>query len=486
MNRSRSYKPMLAKPAEQAFNDPDWIFEIKWDGFRAIAYVEEPFSLRSRNGKELKKNFPEFAQLTALARNVVLDGEIVVMNDGVPDFQALLKRGQIVSAEEIQRQAQHAPAVYIIFDILEKGGKPLTQRPLTERKAILQDSLKEGSNILLCDFIEEKGEDYYGLIIEKGLEGVVAKRKNSLYEEGLRTGSWLKIKKLKSCDCVIFGYSRGENVRSETFGSLLLGLYTEAGKPVYVGKVGTGFSEETLRRLMNKFKKIPADRVPLTLETSDTVMWLKPKLVAEIVYQVLTKDGKLRMARFKRLRDDKPPEQCTLDQLKGAPAKPEISKQQRPAPDKKLSEYTAKRNFQQTPEPPGKKDKNEPHIYVIQEHNATHLHWDFRLENGGVLKSWAVPKGIPEGPNVRHLAVETEDHPYEYAKFEGIIPRGQYGAGTVKIWDRGHYKLKVWDKDKIEIILSGERLHGNYVLIRLKKSEDQKNWLILKGKDSHA
>ncbi|MGD6806074.1 MAG: non-homologous end-joining DNA ligase [Candidatus Bathyarchaeia archaeon] len=486
MSRSRFYKPMLAQPAEQAFTDAEWIFEIKWDGFRAIAYVEEPFSLRSRNGKELKQNFPELTQLTSLAKNVVLDGEIVVMQQGVPDFQALLKRGQAVSTGVIQRQSQRAPAVYIVFDILEKDGVALTHLPLTERKAILQKSLKEGSNVLLCDFIETKGEAYYGLILEKGLEGVVAKRKSSFYEEGLRTGNWLKIKKLKTCDSIIFGYTRGENVRSETFGALLLGLYDAAGKPVYVGKVGTGFSEENLRRLMSKFKKITTDQAPFKPETGDVVTWLQPKLVAEVAYQVVTKDGRLRMARFKRLREDKPPEQCTLDQLSGAPAKPDVPKQVKSASDEQLSEYNAKRNFQQTPEPVGTPDKKEPLIYVIQEHNATRLHWDFRLEHGGVLKSWAVPKGIPEAPNVRHLAVETEDHPYEYAKFEGTIPKGQYGAGTVKIWDRGHYEIKAWEKDKIEVILNGERLHGNYVLIRLKKSEDQKNWLLLKGKDSHA
>ena len=104
MSRSHYYKPMLALAAEKAFTDSDWIFEIKWDGFRAIAYVEEPFSLRSRNGKELKGNFPELQQITGLAKNIVVDGEIVVMQEGTPDFQTLLKRGQAVSVGEIQRQ----------------------------------------------------------------------------------------------------------------------------------------------------------------------------------------------------------------------------------------------------------------------------------------------------------------------------------------------------------------------------------------------
>jgi len=101
-----------------------------------------------------------------------------------------------------------------------------------------------------------------------------------------------------------------------------------------------------------------------------------------------------------------------------------------------------------------------------------------------VLKSWAIPKGIPEAPKIRHLAIETEDHPYDYASFEGTIPQGQYGAGLVKIWDSGQYTPKVWEPDKIEVKLDGQRLHGNYVLVRLKKSENQKNWLLLKAKDT--
>jgi DNA ligase D-like protein (predicted ligase) len=359
MSPRRIYKPMLALAAKVAFTDKDWIFEIKWDGFRAVAYVEEPFSLRSRNGKELKQNFPELQQITDLAKDIVVDGEIVVMSEGTPDFQALLKRGQAVSPGEIKRQSQRSPAVYIVFDILEKDGKSLDNVPLMERKAILKDSLKEGASVLLCDYIEEKGEAYFSLVLEKGLEGIVAKRKDGCYEEGLRTGSWLKIKKLKTCDCIIFGYTRGENVRAQTFGALVLGVYDEEKKPVYVGKVGTGFSEEMLRILMNKFEKI-TDEAPFRAESGDRVTWLKPQLVCEVAYQVVTKDGRLRMARFKRLRDDKPPEQCTLDQLTQIKPKTETpvetanpKQATTPADNVRLSEYASKRNFQETPEPAG-------------------------------------------------------------------------------------------------------------------------------------
>ncbi len=244
----------------------------------------------------------------------MVDGEIVVMREGKPDFQSLLERGKAVSSGEIQRQSSRVPAVYIVFDILEKDGKSLTKLPLMERKAVLKESLREGSNVLLCDYIEEKGEAYFQSALEKGLEGVVAKRKDSQYEEGLRTGSWLKIKKLKTCDCVIFGYTKGSESRGATFGALILGVYDE-GKPVYLGKVGTGFTQEMIRILTGKFEKIRTDAAPFKPEAGDVVTWLEPRLVCEVAYQVLTRDIRLRMARFKRLRDDKPPEQCTLDQV---------------------------------------------------------------------------------------------------------------------------------------------------------------------------
>ncbi|HUK84577.1 MAG TPA: DNA polymerase ligase N-terminal domain-containing protein, partial [Candidatus Acidoferrum sp.] len=400
---------------------------------------------------------------------------------GKPDFQALLERGQAVSSGEIHRQTNLAPVSYIVFDILEKDGKSLTNLSLMERKQILKDSLKEGSNVFLSDFIEEKGEAYFKLVLEKGLEGVMAKNKESHYEEGLRTGSWLKIKKLKTCDCIIFGYTQGTQSRGKTFGALTLGLYDKSDQPVYVGKVGTGFTQEMLGILMDKFEKLKTDKAPFKAEAGDKVTWLEPKLVCEVAFQVVTKDLRLRMPRFKGLREDKAPKDCTVDQL--AEIK-EIETKNESRSTGKLSEYASKRNFQQTPEPAGGEKRGGKQIFVVQEHHARALHYDLRLEKDGVLKSWAVPKGIPETPTQRHLAVETEDHPYEYASFEGSIPQGQYGAGTVKIWDKGHYETKFWDESKIEVTLNGQKLNGRYVLVLLKRSQGkEKNWLLLKGKE---
>lgn len=144
-----------------------------------------------------------------------------------------------------------------------------------------------------------------------------------------------------------------------------------------------------------------------------------------------------------------------------------------------LDEYLRKRNFDKTPEPAPSENQSEPgNRFVVQEHHASHLHWDFRLEMDGVLKSWAVPKGVPLNRNEKRLAVMTEDHPVEYIDFEGTIPEGQYGAGKVYIWDRGTYDLLERRDDKIEFTLDGNRLKGRYVLIKLKNQ--QKNWLLIK------
>jgi bifunctional non-homologous end joining protein LigD len=149
-----------------------------------------------------------------------------------------------------------------------------------------------------------------------------------------------------------------------------------------------------------------------------------------------------------------------------------------------LEEYKEKRNFKTTPEPHGEGKVLPPssRIFVVQEHHATHLHYDLRLESEGVLKSWAVPKGIPEKPGERHLAVETEDHPLEYAGFEGTIPEGEYGAGVVKIWDSGIFEPLIWEKDKIEVVMKGDRLTGRYVIVRFKRA-GEKDWLIFRAKE---
>ena len=460
------YKPMLAQSAVGPFNSKDWIFEVKWDGIRAISYVNDELSIRSRNDKELRFNFPELEELKTLARNVVLDGEIVVIRDGIVDFQTLIERSKLTSTRDIEFMVRENPATYVVFDLLEKDGQSLIDLPLIERKRILEETLKEGKHAVLSVFVEEDGEFYYEEALKKGVEGVIGKKKDSGYAPGVRSENWLKIKKLLSCDCVIFGYTAGQGKRKSGFGALILGLYEES-KPVYVGKVGTGFSETLMNQLMEVFQKLKSPEPSIEgVDVTEEITWLKPELVGEIVYQIVTRDRRLRMPRFRSLRTDKKPFECIVDQLKKS----------------NLTEYALKRDFTATPEPHGGEHDVGTRIFVVQEHHARRLHYDLRLEREGVLKSWAIPKGIPEEIGGKRLAVETEDHPIEYAQFEGTIPEGQYGAGTVKIWDKGTFDVKTWKDNMIEFKLNGKRLQGKFVLTKFKKPGD-KDWLLLRIRD---
>jgi DNA ligase D-like protein (predicted ligase)/DNA ligase D-like protein (predicted 3'-phosphoesterase) len=505
----KRYLPMLAGTADAPFDSDKWLFEIKWDGIRAIAYIDKGLSIRSRNDREIGGQFPELAELLELAPGTVIDGEIIVMTAGRPDIQAVLPRLQAGSGR-LQAPSAGAPVTYIVFDILEEDGKPVISLPLSRRRKILEERVKEGDHVVLSVPVMDRGVDYYQAAIEKGLEGVMAKRKNSLYEPGTRSTSWLKIKSLKTCDCVIAGYTPGEGNRSSWFGALLLGLYKPVatgqgtGKKaeksvqlVYIGKVGTGFSDRDLSGLKDSFTKITRGTPQITgIEKPGRAVWLEPQLVCEIVYQALTRDNRLRMPRFIRMRPDKTPAECTFDQLRdlhisGTGLIPGRKKQagdeKNSIPDRKpggpdnLEEYRSKRNFSVTREPWGEQRMAETgNYFVVHEHHARHLHYDLRLERDGVLKSWAVPKGIPESPGQKHLAVAVEDHPLDYGHFEGTIPEGEYGAGTVSIWDNGTYQVKQWDEQKIEVIFHGKRLDGLYVLVRFKRA-GKDEWLIFKS-----
>ena len=457
------YPPMLARQARRPFDDHDWFFEVKWDGVRAISYVSETLSVRSRNNMELLDRFPELEELKMLCENIVLDGEIIVFRKSKVDFQAVAQRTQTSEPGDVERLAATSPATYVVFDVLEVDSVSVIDQPLDRRLEILKSRLQEGRHVTRSIPVESRGIEFYEAATNRGLEGVIAKRKSSTYQPGVRSSDWLKIKQVKNCDCVVFGFTPGEGGRERTFGALLLGLYSY-GAPVYVGRVGTGFTDKQLRETREALDGLRVDTP--WFEEQDVprgVVWVEPKLVAQIGYQTLTEDNQLRAPRFQGFRHDKPPQLCSLAQVK-----PE-----------KLEDYYRKRDFGATPEPVGGVAVGSGNSFVVQEHHARRTHWDLRLERGGVLASWAVPKGVPLEPAVRRLAVKTEDHPLEYGSFEGVIPKGQYGAGQVSIWDKGFYVPVKWEVDKITVVLSGERLNGRYELIKTSGSE-KNEWLIFK------
>ncbi len=311
----RHYKPMFAGTSEKPFDSEDWVFEVKWDGIRTISYVDEELSVQSRNDRELIQNFPELHELSSAAPHCVLDGEIVLIREGKPDFQALMERAQSTSRSDIEYLAAQFPVTYVVFDELERRGEPLIQQPLMERKRVLSDSVAEGKYVTVSLFSAEHGIAYYEAALGKGMEGIMAKRKDSVYEPGRRSSSWLKIKRLRSCDAVVFGYTEGQGSRKGTFGALVLGLY-DKGKPVFVGKVGTGFSQNELKALTLLFRDLTVQRSAFDEALiPEKVTWLRPLLICEVTYQIVTRDLRLRIPRFIHLRTDKAPLECGIDQI---------------------------------------------------------------------------------------------------------------------------------------------------------------------------
>lgn len=291
-------KPMLASITKNPFDDEDWLFEIKWDGYRAISEIKkEKIKFYSRNGIDFSERFPAIYQaLKKIKHDVILDGEIVLLNEkDLPDFQKL------------QHYENHLnyPLIYYVFDILELNGKDTEKLPLTDRKKLVKQLLKNNQIIRYCDHIEKDGIAFLEKAREQGLEGIIGKRKDSTYAEGVRTKEWLKIKNVQSTEVVIAGYTEPKGGRSH-FGSLILA--NKKGKSwEYRGHVGTGFSHELLGGLKKKMKPLETSDSPFKNEVplNGKVTWLKPKLVADIAYTEMTRDKIFRHPVFLRLRDEK-------------------------------------------------------------------------------------------------------------------------------------------------------------------------------------
>ncbi len=316
-------KPMLAKRAKP-FDSEKHIFEIKFDGTRCIAYVDvenQKVKLLNRRMLWFQHRYPEIVRdlLTCVKCNrAILDGEIVVFEKGMPNFYKLAEREHCDDETRIEILASIMPATFIVFDVIYVDGANITSFPLMERKEKLKEVLTEGKHVTICDFIEREGKAFFEACAKKGLEGVMAKEKQSPYLIGKRSDYWLKLKATKTIDCVICGYTKGEGKRAPYFGALLLGVY-ENEKLRYVGRVGTGFDEALLKTLTEQLKRIEIENNPFHCfeerpEIIEKCKFVKPILVCEVEYLELTKDKKLRAPSFKRLRFDKPASECKLEE----------------------------------------------------------------------------------------------------------------------------------------------------------------------------
>ena len=311
--------PTLAELREKPFSHPDWIFEIKWDGVRAVAQVQDgTTTLWARSGRDVTREYPEFRDLAAHLRvkNAILDGEIATLDEeGRSDFQKLQNRLGV--QDPPSRLMQSVPLNYYFFDVMYADRFDLRKVPLLERKEFLHRILIPDNKIHYSDHVPQQGEALYEAAREKGLEGIIAKRADSVYS-GSRTSSWLKLKIVKELDAVVAGYTAGRGSR-KYFGALVLGLY-ENNELKFIGSVGTGFDEATQKAIFEKFEDLRTSRAPFreipTLK--EAVDWLKPELVARVTYGKWTEDAHLRVPVFVALRNDRAPQDCTFDELKPA------------------------------------------------------------------------------------------------------------------------------------------------------------------------
>ncbi len=291
-------RPMLAALAKEPFDDPEWIFEVKWDGYRAVAEVRDgDVSLYSRNRLLLNQRFPPVAKaLQELGFEAVLDGEIVVVDEqGHPDFQML----------QNYRKSGKGHLLYCIFDILHFQGHDLTNLPLFRRRELLRRILPAASHIRFSDHVWKEGVLFFNAAREKGLEGIIAKHSQSVYLAGRRSSRWLKLKTRLTQEGVIAGFTEPGG-RRRYFGSLVLGVF-EGERLVYIGQSGGGFTAKDLKEIHGRLLPLTTKECPFEAgpDIGGPVTWTRPGMVCEVAFQGWTEEGLMRQPVFLRMREDK-------------------------------------------------------------------------------------------------------------------------------------------------------------------------------------
>ncbi|HEX2153226.1 MAG TPA: non-homologous end-joining DNA ligase [Acidimicrobiia bacterium] len=315
-------KPMLATLTDKAFDDPDWAFEPKWDGIRAIATCDESTRLISRNERDITAAYPELhdLHLRLVALDAMVDGEIVAFHEGKPSFQQLQQRMHVRDPRRVERLAATIPVVFMAFDILYLDGRDLTNSPLRDRRLRLEETVVPSDIVQVSPVVEGAGLALFDAAKEQELEGIVAKKLTSTYEVGRRSRSWLKVKLIFDADVVVAGWTGGEGRRAKSLGSLVMAVYDE-GELRYVGNVGTGFDAAGLGEALDRLTSLEETGAPFGRDVIRSrpelrnAHWVEPVLVATVEHRQLTEAGRLRAPSFKGFREDKDPRDCTFDQL---------------------------------------------------------------------------------------------------------------------------------------------------------------------------
>ena len=315
----KTLAPMQAELAEAPFNDREWMWEPKLDGYRTLAFIHEgKVTLRSRRGLELAKQFPGLAaELAEQRASMVLDGEMVAFDNGKPSFNALQNRFQLKTERDIALAERKFPVVFYCFDLLHFGGVEVRSASYADRRRYLSQCLLPSSGVQLVHAADD-GVELYAAALAAGFEGVIGKRRNSKYEAGKRSAAWLKVKSTHSAEFVVGGYTKGKGSRAP-LGSLLVG-YWQGGKLRYASHVGSGFDVRNLEAVQARLAPLKRASCPFAEkpELHSPTVWVEPETVAEVKYQEWTKDGFLRAPVFLRLRDDIDPKSVGRGQSSAA------------------------------------------------------------------------------------------------------------------------------------------------------------------------
>jgi ATP-dependent DNA ligase len=306
----KGIKPMLISEMKEAFDSPDYIYEIKLDGIRCIAYLDKSCTdIRNKRDKKMLPHVPELSQIhKQVKEKCILDGELFVMKNGAIDFYEIQRRALMSDTFKIKLAADKYPACFVAYDIIYKNGNMLTNLPLIERKKLLAEIINENSFISVSRYIDKYGIKLFELAKKQGLEGIVAKKKDSKYYFDKRTKDWIKCKVMADDDCVICGYIKKDN----NMVSLVLGQYDEDSL-IYRGHVTLGVS----LRILNQYKYKIIDYSPFGYvpEGNENAIWIEPGLVCTVESMPTEKDS-FRQPVFKGIRDDKVPKECTINKTK--------------------------------------------------------------------------------------------------------------------------------------------------------------------------
>ena len=296
----KNIDPMLLYETEP-FDDEDYIFELKLDGIRCIAYIEpKSVVLQNKRHKDVTDIYPELSDMKkCVKKRVILDGELVVLIDGKPNFYALQKRSLMSDEFRIKLAAKNDPVQFVAYDILYLDGKDLTVKPLMERKEMLNKAVTEGHGLSISRYIEKNGIAFFELAKQEKLEGIVAKKKDGLYHIGKRTHDWVKIKVMQDEDLFVCGYQPDENGNVK---DLILGYYDDNDKLQCRGKVYLGVSESD-RKITGEFAKKNTVKRPW-FEKYKNAVWLKPELIGTAHFMNETENGGMRQPVWKGLRTD--------------------------------------------------------------------------------------------------------------------------------------------------------------------------------------